>query len=330
MSLATATPVLEVQDLRTYLQRAGRTVKAVDGVSFDVMPGEVIGLVGESGCGKSMTALSLLRLTPEPQSRIVSGKVLFHGEDLLEKSEQELCAIRGDRISMIFQDPMTSLNPVLSIGRQVGEMYRVHGSANRAGALRRSVEMLTRVHIPSPEARLKSYPHQLSGGMRQRVMISMALSQEPDVIIADEPTTALDVTVQAQILRLLREIKERRRTAIILITHDLGVVAQMCDRVAVMYAGKIVELADVQTVFRNPQHPYTRGLLNSVIRLGRTERELLPIEGQPPDLSDLPEGCAFAARCPLATPDCAVAPPLKELGDGHHARCHYAKEVVYA
>jgi len=320
-------PVLEVDDLRTYFDTRDGVVKAVDGLSFSLQPGEILGVVGESGCGKSITSLSIMRLVPRPPARFASGSIRYKGRDLLEVSEREMRHIRGNDISMIFQDPMSSLNPVLTVGDQLTEAIVLHQHLSPRAALDRAVEMLNLVHIPEPRRRLDEYPHQLSGGMRQRVMIAMALSCTPSILIADEPTTALDVTIQAQILTLMEEIRDKLRTAIILITHDLGVVAEMADRVLVMYAGRKVEEAPVVELFENPRHPYTRGLMSSVPRLEAlegdwTHRRLTEIPGIVPALNDLPPGCTFAERCPFAVERCRRAyPPLEEKACQHYAAC---------
>ena len=320
-------PVLTVEDLRTYFDTRDGVVKAVDGLSFVVKPGEILGVVGESGCGKSITSLSVMQLVPRPPARYASGRILFKGRDLLKATEAEMRKVRGNEISMIFQDPMSSLNPVLSIGDQLTEAIMLHQGLSKRQAMDHAVEMLDLVHIPEPHARLSEYPHQLSGGMRQRVMIAMALSCNPSVLIADEPTTALDVTIQAQILSLMEEIRDKFHTAIILITHDLGVVAEMADRVLVMYAGRKVEEADVIEIFENPQHPYTRGLMRSVPRVtsdysaAQVER-LSEIPGIVPALTDLPAGCTFAERCSFATDRCrAEYPPLDAKRPHHLAAC---------
>ncbi|MBV8536780.1 MAG: ABC transporter ATP-binding protein [Alphaproteobacteria bacterium] len=321
-----STPLLEIEDLRTQFFTRDGVVRAVDGVSCAVSPGETLAVVGESGCGKSVTALSVLRLVPSPPGRIVAGSIRFQGRDLLRASEAEMRDIRGNEISMIFQEPMTSLNPVLTIGRQVGETLRLHQGLDARAAHDRAVEMLRLVHIPEPERRVAQYPHQLSGGMRQRVMIAMALACNPRLLIADEPTTALDVTIQAQILDLMRELKAKIGAAIILITHDLGVVAEMAQRVVVMYAGRKVEEAPVEALFRRPLHPYTSGLLASVPRLGSTLRDarhrLSEIPGLVPSLREEIRGCAFAPRCPLATDRCRRETPVLEAqGDGRVVAC---------
>jgi oligopeptide/dipeptide ABC transporter ATP-binding protein len=315
-------PVVDVRDLRTHLVTRWGTIKAVDGVSFTVAEGETLGLVGESGSGKSMTCLSILRLTPRPAARILGGRVLLDGDDLLAKSEREMQRIRGRRVAMILQDPMSSLNPVFSIGMQVREpLASYHGISGRALASR-AVELLAAVGISSPAERLRAFPHQLSGGMRQRVVGAMAISSPPRLLIADEPTTSLDLTIQAQYLRLLKDLQARHRLAMIFVTHNLGIVARMCDRVAVMYAGRIVEAGPVEAIFAAPRHPYTRALLASVPRLGAETEWLTAIEGQPPDLAALPPGCAFAPRCAHAMERCrAEEPPHLELGAGRTSRC---------
>jgi len=319
--------VLRVRDLRTHFFTNEGVVKAVDGVDFEIRRGEILGIVGESGSGKSVTGLSLMRLVASPPGRIVSGQIEFGGRDLVEASTTEMQDIRGRRMSMIFQDPLTSLNPVLRIGYQVGEVFRYHLGLSRSKALHRAVDMLRATEIPSPDRRAQSYPYELSGGMRQRAMIAMALACEPELLIADEPTTALDVTVQAQVLELMKTICRERQTALLLIAHDMGVVAHMCDRVAVMYAGKIVEYTDVYTLFARPAHPYTAGLLRSLPRLGANLRRLASLEGQPPRLTRLPAGCAFAPRCPRAQDRCReVAPDLTRLDNGHQFRCHFPLE----
>jgi peptide/nickel transport system ATP-binding protein len=316
-------PLLQVQDLRTYFFTQDGVTRAVDGVSFALEPGETLGIVGESGCGKSVTALSILRLLPPKLSRIVGGTVVFEGKDLVTLDEPAMRAIRGNRIAMIFQEPMTSLNPVLTVGEQIAEAVRIHQGASHKDALARAVEMLKLVRIPDAERRVGDYPHQFSGGMRQRVMIAMALSCNPKLLLADEPTTALDVTVQKQILRLMLELKERIGSAIILITHDLGVIAETAKRVVVMYAGRVVEQAEVTALFDAPLHPYTRGLMASIPRLKHNRvRRLAEIPGIVPDLRTPIPGCAFAPRCPLATDRCReAAPPLVDHGGGHLAAC---------
>jgi peptide/nickel transport system ATP-binding protein len=318
-----AAPILEVQDLRTHFFTRDGVTRAVDGVTFSLAPGETLGIVGESGCGKSVTALSILRLLPPKLSRIVGGSVRFEGTDLIGLDEAAMRAIRGNRIAMIFQEPMTSLNPVLTIGEQIAEAVRIHQGASQKDAMARAVEMLKLVRIPDAERRIGDYPHQFSGGMRQRVMIAMALSCNPKLLLADEPTTALDVTVQKQILRLMLELKERIGSAVILITHDLGVIAETARRVVVMYAGRVVEQAEVTALFDTPLHPYTRGLMASIPRLKHQHaRRLTEIPGIVPDLRTPIPGCSFAPRCPLATDRCREAAPLLEdHGGGHLAAC---------
>jgi oligopeptide/dipeptide ABC transporter ATP-binding protein len=318
----TRRPVLQVEGLRTYLRTQQGIVKAVDDVSFDLYPGETLGLVGESGCGKSMTCLSILRLIPDRVGEIVDGRVLFQGTDLLRLSEAEMRRYRGRHIAIILQDPMTSLNPVLKVGEQVAEPLRLHQRLRGSALWSQVVAALRRMRIPGPETARNSYPHQLSGGMRQRVGGAIALAPTPEVLIADEPTTALDATIQAQYLALLKDVQQQSQVAIIFVTHDFGIVATMCDRVAVMYAGKLVELAGVRDLFFNePWHPYTEALLRSVPRLDEDVGRLFAIEGQPPTLHDLPAGCSFAPRCPYARERCAhKAPPVK-VGAGRSARC---------
>ncbi|WP_045515617.1 ABC transporter ATP-binding protein [Neobacillus niacini] len=314
--------ILQVKDLQVSFSTYGGEVKAVRGVSFDLHKGETLAIVGESGCGKSVTSQSIMRLIPDPPGRITYGEILFNNMDLIKLKEPELRKIRGAKISMIFQDPMTALNPTLTIGEQIMEGIMEHEKITRAEAKKAAVEMLQLVGIPSPEARLKQYPHQFSGGMRQRIVIAMALVCSPDVLIADEPTTALDVTIQAQILELFRDIQKKTGVSIILITHDLGVVAQVADRVAVMYAGKIVEIGSRREIFYRPQHPYTMGLLQSVPRLDIEKAELVPIPGTPPDLFSPPIGCAFAARCKYSMEVCErVYPVQSSLSNNHHVDC---------
>jgi oligopeptide transport system ATP-binding protein len=305
-------PLLSVRNLRTRFFTADGVVKAVDGVSFDLYPGQTLGLVGESGCGKSVTALSIMRLIPNPPGKIVDGEIIFEGQDLLKLSDDRVRGVRGKEIAMIFQDPMTSLNPVLTINRQISESLQLHLGMNGAQARARAIELLDLVGIPSAKTRVDDYPHQFSGGMRQRVMIAMALSCNPKLLIADEPTTALDVTIQAQILDLIKGLSKEFGTATIMITHDLGVVAGMCDDIVVMYAGRVAERATVYDLYGDPAHPYTMGLLRSVPRLDETRRErLVPIDGLPPDLIDLPDNCPFHPRCIYAADKCrAEMPPL--------------------
>jgi oligopeptide/dipeptide ABC transporter ATP-binding protein len=320
-----ARPLLEVKALKTSFYTRDGIVRAVDGIDLHVDRGEIMGLVGESGCGKSVTSLSILRLVARP-GRIDAGEVLFDGQDLLKLSDDDMRKIRGDRISMIFQQPTSSLNPVWDVGTQIEEVLRIHRGMKGKAASSRAADLLKMVGIPDPQRRLKNYPHEMSGGMAQRVMIAMALACEPELLIADEPTTALDVTIQAQILDLMRNLRDETGTAIVLITHDLGVVAEMCDRVAVMYAGEIVEHADVVTLFRKPMHPYTRGLIGSIPVVGEVKDELAVIPGNVPNLVDLPKGCRFAPRCEtriaedvvLAT---EVHPELLPVAPGHEVRC---------
>jgi peptide/nickel transport system ATP-binding protein len=329
---ASASALLEVKGLKTYFFTRDGVVRAVDGISFSILRGETLAIVGESGCGKSVTSLSILRLIASPPGRTVEGSVVFEGRDLLALSEAEMRKVRGDAISMIFQEPMTSLNPVLTIGHQIAEVLVLHRGLSRDDAMQRAVEMLRLVRIPEPEQRVTEYPHQLSGGMRQRVMIAMALACEPRLLIADEPTTALDVTIQAQILDLMRELKARTGAAIVLITHDLGVVAEMAQRVVVMYAGRRVEEAPVEALFAHPRHPYTRGLLESIPKLGAAGdgwgagggagARLAEIAGTVPSLSQPIVGCAFAPRCAYATVRClSEYPPFEEKVPGHGAAC---------
>ena len=327
--------LLEVENLQTHFGTPDGVVRAVDGLSFHIEAGETVAIVGESGCGKSVTSMSILRLVQEPPGRI-AGSVRFNGKDLLKLSEKEMRAIRGNEISMIFQEPMTSLNPVLTVGRQIGETLRLHQGMNRHQAEARAVEMLKLVGIPAPERRVREYPHQLSGGMRQRVMIAMALACNPKLLIADEPTTALDVTIQAQILDLMRDLKSKVGAAIMLITHDLGVVAETASRVVVMYAGRKVEEANVEDVFLRPKHPYTQGLLGAVPKLGSSledtgRTKLAEIPGLVPSLRKPIIGCAFAGRCPKVTDFCRqVAPAVEEKDPGHYAACHYAERRMAA
>jgi oligopeptide/dipeptide ABC transporter ATP-binding protein len=332
---ALASPLLEIENLQTHFFTAAGVVRAVDGVSYDVRNGETLGVVGESGCGKSVTALSVLRLVADPPGRIVGGAIRFEGTNLVDLTEREMEAIRGNDISMIFQEPMTSLNPLLTVGRQISEAIALHRGLSRRDAGDQAVEMLRRVHIPEPERRVHAYPHQLSGGMRQRVMIAMAVSCDPKVLIADEPTTALDVTIQAQILDLIRELQDRLSTAVILITHDMGVVAENADRVVVMYAGRKVEEAGAKELFERPGHPYTRGLLGSIPNLevaahASTRRPRLnEIKGMVPSLANLPEGCTFAPRCGFATAECRAAyPPLVQHRAGHWVACWHAERLL--
>ena len=314
--------VLEVEDLHTYFFTRLGVVKAVDGVSFSLRQGETLGIVGESGCGKTMTALSLLRLVPKPAARIVQGKILLQGENLLDKSENEMRQIRGSRISMILQDPQTSLNPVFTIGNQLIEALKTHNKHHARDLVQRAINALKQVRVAAPERRVEDYPHQMSGGMKQRVVGAIAISCEPHVIIADEPTTSLDVTIQAQYLRLLREIQEETGLSIIFITHDFGIVAKMCDRVMVMYAGRSIETGSVRDIFNHPSHPYTEALLNSVPKLEERTARLYSIDGQPPLLWNLPPGCRFAPRCPYTEARCETEyPPSFRVTEGHIADC---------
>ena len=314
--------VLTVENLRTYFTTRWGTVKAVDGISFDLRRGETLGIVGESGCGKSVTMLSLIRLIPIPPGRIVSGKITLDGEDILQVSENEMAKIRGSKIALIIQDPMTSLNPVFSIGNQVEEAIRIHQDIPKRAVMAKALEVLRKVNIPAAESRVKDYPHQMSGGMRQRVVGAIGISCQPQVLIADEPTTSLDVTIQAQYLKLLKDIQKESDLAIIFITHDFGIVAKMCDRVAVMYAGRIVEHGSVRDIFNHPSHPYTEALLASVPKMDQDVDRLYSIEGQPPPLHDLPVGCAFADRCPVVMDKCRAEYPNKfAVAEGHTASC---------
>ena len=324
-------PLLEVADLHMHFFTPDGVVKAVDGVSFSLEPGMTLAIVGESGSGKSVTALSIMRLVPEPPGKVVSGDIRFKGQSILALSAKEQRKLRGNRIAMIFQDPMTSLNPVYRVGKQIAEPLRIHKGASRKEAWDAAVELLTRVGIPRAAERARDYPHEFSGGMRQRVMIAMSLACGPDVLIADEPTTALDVTIQAQILELMQEIQARTESAIIMITHALGVVADMADNVLVMYAGKPAEFGKASDVFYNPLHPYTWGLLHSNPRHDVEEKgKLVPIKGAPPSLIHLPEGCSFHPRCAYAREICRVVPPpLVDIADGHLSACHFSHEPEF-
>jgi oligopeptide/dipeptide ABC transporter ATP-binding protein len=323
-----ADTVLEVQDLVTTFDTDAGRLTAVDGVSFTVRRGKTLGIVGESGCGKSVTALSIMRLLPQPMGQIRGGRVLFDGRDLATLPIAEMHGIRGGRIGMIFQEPMTALNPVHSIGRQLSEVFLLHRTRDKAEAWRRGIDMLRKVGIPAPEVRMGEYPHQLSGGMRQRVVIAMALACEPAVVIADEPTTALDVTIQAQILELIQQLQRELHMAVILITHDLGVIAETCNDVIVMYAGRIAESGPVKEIFDRPSHPYTRGLLDSIPRLETARKTRLNvITGMVPGLQDLPKGCRFQNRCPYRIEQCAEQPPLETVAPGHETACWRWREL---
>ncbi|HET9199653.1 MAG TPA: ABC transporter ATP-binding protein [Dehalococcoidia bacterium] len=323
-------PLLQVKDLRTYFFTEDGVVKAVDGVTYDVNEGETLGLVGESGCGKSVSALSLLRLIPNPPGKIVDGEIIFEGEDLLKMDDDEMRHVRGNRIAMIFQEPMTSLNPVLTIGKQLTEALELHLKMDHTGATRRAVELLEMVGIPEAARRVNDYPHQFSGGMRQRVMIAMALSCNPKLLLADEPTTALDVTIQAQVLEILARLSKEFGTAVIIITHNLGVVARYADRVNVMYAGRVIETGSADELYSNPRHPYTLGLLKSVPRLDQLRKDKLdPIEGVPPDMVNLPPGCPFFPRCGFRTDKCREEyPPMVEVGPEHTAACWHTDQTA--
>ncbi|MEE8348088.1 MAG: ABC transporter ATP-binding protein [Acidobacteriota bacterium] len=321
--------LLQIRDLKTHFNTESGVAKAVDGVDLDIYRGEVLGLVGESGSGKTVTALSILRLIPNPPGEIVNGSILFQNQDLLQLSWEEIRKIRGSEISMIFQEPMTSLNPVFTIGMQLSEMITQHEVCTQEEAFQRSVQMLKLVGIPEPELRMSDYPHHLSGGMRQRVMIAIALACNPSLLIADEPTTALDVTVQAQILDLMLSIKEQRKdAAVLLITHNLAVVAETCNRVAVMYGGRLQEVAPVEALFGNPRHPYTQGLLASLPQIdGEKTDRLQTISGNVPDIHELPVGCKFATRCQERLEQCdAIEPQLRDIAPGHAVRCHLMEE----
>lgn len=323
-------PLLEIKDLETHFQTPDGVVKAVNKVSYTVEEGEFVGVVGESGCGKSVSALSIMRLVPSPPGNVVGGQVLFDGQDLLQLTEDEMRRVRGNRIGMVFQEPMTFLNPVLTIGRQITEPLELHLSMTKKQALTRAGELLGLVGIPDVQQRLKSYPHQLSGGMRQRVMIAMAISCDPKLIIADEPTTALDVTIQAQILELMQRLSEELGTAMIIITHNLGVVARYAMKVVVMYAGRVIESGTSRDIYENPRHPYTLGLLSSVPRVdAKIGSRLDPIHGLPPDLIDLPRGCSFAPRCRFMIDKCLEGTPdLSNVGNSHESRCWRAEDLA--
>lgn len=314
--------VLEVNNLCTYFQTRWGTVKAVDGVSFDLSRGETLGIVGESGSGKSVTMLSLMQLVPSPPGRIVDGEIILDGQDLLQLNDDQMSKIRGSQIALIIQDPMTSLNPVFSIGNQVMEAVKIHQDIPKKSILDMALDVLRKVNIPAAETRIRDYPHQMSGGMRQRVVGAISISCQPSVLIADEPTTSLDVTIQAQYLKLLKELQEEQDLGLIFITHDFGIVAKMCDKVAVMYAGKIVEQGSVRDIFNNPSHPYTEALLKSVPKLEEDVERLYSIEGQPPTLHDLPQGCPFAPRCDYVMDRCREEyPPILEINEAHSAAC---------
>ncbi|WP_342573867.1 ABC transporter ATP-binding protein [Solibacillus sp. FSL K6-1781] len=316
------TTVLEVKNLKTHFFTEEGIAKAVDGVSFHLKKGETLGIVGESGCGKSMTSLSILRLIPTPPGKIVDGEILLNNENIIAMDNEQLRKVRGNKISMIFQEPMTSLNPVLTVGEQIAESLRLHQNLSRKEAWRKAVEMLELVGIPAPEKRAKQEPFQLSGGMRQRVMIAMALACNPEVLIADEPTTALDVTIQAQILEILKELQQKLGMSIIFITHDLGVVAEMCDKVAVMYAGQIIEEGSADSIFEGPLHPYTNGLIDSIPKLHGDQEDLATIEGSVPSPYHYPIGCRFAERCQFAAAICRTKQPdLVQMGEGRTVRC---------
>ena len=327
MHTVTQEKLVEVKNLQTYFNIEGTWAKAVDGVSFDIYKGEVLGIVGESGSGKSVTALSLMKLIPDPPGRIMGGEILFKGKDIVKLSYEEMYSIRGSEIAMIFQEPMTSLNPVFKIGMQIAEVIQAHTKCDEAEAMKKAVDMLRAVGIPDPEKRINDYPHQFSGGMRQRVMIAIALACNPSVLIADEPTTALDVTIQAQILDLMLELKQRREeAAIVLITHDLAVVAEMCQRVIVMYGGKVQEVASVEELFATPLHPYTRGLMASIPRPKKETKgheRLTAIPGNVPSIMNLPSGCKFCTRCSEKIDRCDTEePPVREVAPHHFVRCH--------
>ena len=328
-----AEPILSIRDLTVEFSTEDGVVRAVTGVTYDLQPGEVLGIIGESGSGKSVSVMSMLGLIPQPPGRVVSGEAVFKGNDLISMGKKQLREIRGGDAAMIFQDPMTSLNPVLTVGNQLAEAIQAHhpGVKDKA-ALRRAAELLDLVGVPNPEQRVNQYPHEFSGGMRQRAMIAMAIANEPSVLIADEPTTALDVTIQAQIIEVLKAAQHETGAAIILITHDLGLIAELADRVVVMYAGRVVEMGDVFTIFEYPRHPYTLGLMNSLAKLEGDQEWLQPIPGQPPSLVTPPPGCAFHPRCMLSQgrPRCREEiPPLREVQAAHVSACHFAEELVH-
>jgi oligopeptide/dipeptide ABC transporter ATP-binding protein len=324
-------PLLKVRDLAIEFGPPGRALRVVDGLGFDLHPGECVGIVGESGSGKSMTSLAMLRLIPSPPGRIASGQIELDGRDILSLSQDEMTAIRGKEIAMVFQEPMSSLNPVMTIGDQIGEALLLHEPLKPSARRERVIEMLRLVGIPSPEERLSSYPHEFSGGMRQRVMIAMALACNPKILIADEPTTALDVTIQAQVLDLMNRLRRQLRTAIVLISHDLGVISEIADRVLVMYCGRIVESGDIATIFERPAHPYTEGLLRSIPSAATTGRRLYQIPGTVPSPQDRGQGCDFYDRCPKRMAGCLLAkPPLFQVGESHNAACYAAAQEVAA
>jgi oligopeptide/dipeptide ABC transporter ATP-binding protein len=326
MSAAVAEALLEVDDLHTHFQVKDKLIRAVNGVSFAVRRGEILGIAGESGAGKSVACLSILRLVPNP-GRIVKGRIRFTGEDLLAKSEREMRDLRGQTVSMVFEDPLNSLDPAFKVGDLIGEALMLHKGLAKRDAWKKAGELLRLVGIPDPDRRLDNYPHELSGGMQQRVMIAIALSCDPALLIADNPTTALDVTIQIQILDLVKQLRERLGMGVLWITHDLGVVAKLCDRVVIMYAGEVMEQGDVYGVLKHPRHPYTRRLIDALPKLGRPEQRLMPIEGRPPDPANLPTGCPFAPRCYKAQPACEErAVPLIETDDGHAVRCLYPED----
>ncbi len=313
--------ILSVKDLRVHYCLHASTVEAVNGISFDMHKGESLGLAGETGAGKTTVALSILNLLPDPPAKVKDGQIIFKGKDLLKADRKEMHAIRGNQIAMIFQDPMTALNPVDKVGDQIMENILLHEKISKADAMRKACEIMEKVGIPA--ARYDEYPHQFSGGMKQRIVIAMALVCQPDLLIADEPTTALDVTIQAQVLNMIDEIKQERGTSMLLISHDLGVIAQMCDRVAIVYSGEIVEMGNIEQIYDHTMHPYTEGLFNSIPTLETTSKRLIPIEGAPPDPANLPKGCKFCPRCPKRRSECeTVSPELRDMGDGHLIRCH--------
>jgi oligopeptide/dipeptide ABC transporter ATP-binding protein len=326
-------PLLSIRDLTVEFGTEDGVVHAVTGVSYDVFPGETVGVVGESGSGKSVSVMSLLGLIPQPPGRVVAGEAMFNGRNLIGMKKKELRELRGGDVAMIFQDPMTSLNPVLTIGDQIGEAIKIHNpDVKDDAATKRVVDLLALVGVPNPQQRVNQYPHEFSGGMRQRAMIAMAIANEPKLLIADEPTTALDVTIQAQIIEVLKAAQHETQAATILITHDLGLVAELCDRVVVMYAGRVIESGDVYTIFANPRHPYTVGLMDSLPKLVGEDEMLRPITGQPPSLIHVPPGCAFHPRCFLSggrTPCRTEVPPLRPIGEAEHlSACHYAEELA--